>query len=210
MSSVDGPDRVGWFGKIPALGDFVGRGLPVSLVRVWDAWLSAELTEARALLADGWAAAYRQAPTLCFLLGADLLDEHSWRGILLPSLDRVGREYPLMIAQCGRPDPTNDSARDWWTSLVPVGTRIRDSARSADAVDEALALFVRESVAERPAADVHSRDASRPIAVEPGKSAWWRTVGGELASELPADYDGLPRGAALRGLFGLVCTPAER
>ena len=44
------PERVGWFGKIPALGDFVTRHLPPSFVQPWDEWLSAELSEARLLL----------------------------------------------------------------------------------------------------------------------------------------------------------------
>jgi len=55
------PERVGWFGKIPALGDFVTRHLPPSFVQPWDEWLSAELSEARLLLADTWAETYQQA-----------------------------------------------------------------------------------------------------------------------------------------------------
>jgi type VI secretion system protein ImpM len=211
MSSSDRmPGRVGWFGKIPALGDFVGRGLPASLVRAWDAWLSAELLEARALLTEGWAAAYRQAPTLCFLLGADLLDGHAWQGILLPSFDRVGREYPLTIAQCRGPGPAQAQAANWWDSLVSVGNQVRESAPSADAVDEALAVFVRQSRADGQAVDPDTGPASRPIVVGPGRSAWWRFAAGELAEALPADFNGLPRAATLRGLFGLVPEPADR
>lgn len=211
MSSADcTPGSLGWFGKIPGLGDFVGRGLPASLVRNWDAWLSAELSEARALLAEGWAAAYAEAPALCFLLGAGLLDGHAWQGILLPSLDRVGREYPLTIAQCRGSQPTEGAPPPgWWGSLVSLGQRIRDCARSADAVDEALAVLVHPPLAGQPL-DPDPWGDSRPILVEPGKSAWWRFAAEEGAAPLPADFNGLPRGAALRELFGLTPGAVER
>ena len=54
--------RPGWFGKIPSLGDFASRRLPPTFVKPWDQWLSAELPEARFVLADAWPAIYEQAP----------------------------------------------------------------------------------------------------------------------------------------------------
>ncbi|HEY3786490.1 MAG TPA: type VI secretion system-associated protein TagF [Steroidobacteraceae bacterium] len=206
MSSAGpSPETVGWFGKIPALGDFVGRGLPASLLRPWDEWLSAELSEARALLAESWAASYRQAPTLCFVLGPGSLDGQAWQGILLPSVDRVGREFPLTIAQCRAPLAVEAPESPWWGSLVTLGQQIRESSRSADAVDEALGVFVRRSLP--PGQSVESDGWQTPphrAAMEPGKSAWWRFSAGPLAAGFPAAFDGLPRGAALRGLFGLA------
>ena len=96
------PDRPGWFGKIPSLGDFATRRLPGSFVEPWDEWLSAELSEARFVLGDTWPAIYEQAPISCFSLGLGTVDDHTWHGILVPSFDRVGRQFPLTIA-LGRP-----------------------------------------------------------------------------------------------------------
>lgn len=195
--------RLGWFGKIPALGDFVGRGLPASLVRPWDSWLSAELSESCQLLAERWADAYTHAPVLGFVLDATVIDGHGWQGILLPSRDRVGREFPLTIAQC-RPTSERmspDGARAapgpvWWEALLTVGRQVLRQCRTADGVDELLAGFV-------------SRHPANPMVepaalINPGQSAWWCFSAQESPTSAWAVFEGLPRGPALRRLLGFT------
>jgi len=51
----------GWYGKLPALGDFASRRLPPVFVEPWDRWLATGLSAWRD--ADpGWLEAYLGAP----------------------------------------------------------------------------------------------------------------------------------------------------
>jgi type VI secretion system protein ImpM len=110
----------GWFGKIPALGDFATRRLPVSFVTPWDEWLSSELSELRAQWEDEWSARFRRAPTLCFEIDAGVVDTHAWQGVIVASHDRVGREFPLTLAQS---DIAATGTVEWWAGLVATAGR---------------------------------------------------------------------------------------
>ena len=52
----------GFYGKVPALGDFVGRGLPASFVDPFDLWLRAGLAASRARLGESWRDRYLTSP----------------------------------------------------------------------------------------------------------------------------------------------------
>jgi len=115
-------DCAGWFGKIPTLGDFVRRNLPERFVETWDAWLSEELWQAQLLLSGDWSQTWRRAPMWYFGLGAEVVDERGWQGVLVPSVDRVGREFPLTIALSqGR--RTAARGAQWWGALGELARR---------------------------------------------------------------------------------------
>jgi type VI secretion system protein ImpM len=195
------PDIPGWFGKIPSLGDFAVRRLPPGFVKPWDEWLSAELSAARSILADDWAATYRQAPMLCFSLAAGVLDEHIWNGVLVPSFDRVGREFPLTIAQ-GRPQyPALAVERQWWAALATTGRRALEPGCGAEGLETALALLVEHQPAPGHAAEPDIQHMATPPAGTPvhttdilsrpgdGKSAWssWPADGNSAWWHWPGD-----------------------
>jgi len=90
--------RVCWYGKLPARGDFVGRGLPPRWRGDWDGWLQRGLALAattldRAELRERLAAF---APWRYLALPAP---GEIWCGIIAPSHDRVGRAFPLTLAE---------------------------------------------------------------------------------------------------------------
>jgi type VI secretion system protein ImpM len=89
---------VGLFGKLPARGDFVRGGLPGSFVAPWDAWLQRVLAASRARLAADWLPAWLEAPVWRFALAPGLCGEDAVLGVMLPSVDRVGRYFPLTLA----------------------------------------------------------------------------------------------------------------
>lgn len=93
-----GPQAPGWFGKLPALGDFASRRLPESFTAAWDAWLSRSLESSRAQLASRWLDTYLHGPIWSFALLPGSIDSSTWYGVMMPSVDRVGRYYPLTIA----------------------------------------------------------------------------------------------------------------
>jgi type VI secretion system protein ImpM len=88
----------GWYGKIPALGDFASRRLPPEFLTPWEDWLMTSLRSSRAALSDRWRDTFLQAPIWRFLLFPDVCGPSSWAGILMPNVDNVGRHYPLTIA----------------------------------------------------------------------------------------------------------------
>jgi type VI secretion system protein ImpM len=184
----------GWFGKIPSLGDFATRRLPRTFVEPWDQWLSAELPEARLVLADAWPATYSQAPISCFSLGLGTVDDQAWHGILVPSFDRVGRQFPLTIA-LGRPGhAAGTMARRWWGALVASGRRALEPACGADGVDEALAAALT--------AEPELDNSMGPATLEEGTSTWWAWSALDAADTVSSNTRGLPRGACFRKLLG--------
>lgn len=88
----------GFYGKIPLKGDFVSQRLPAAFVGPWDHWLQASLRDSQEALGDAWLELYLTSPIWRFVLGRQICDDNAWAGILMPSVDRVGRYFPLTLA----------------------------------------------------------------------------------------------------------------
>lgn len=107
------------YGKIPTLGDFIHRGLSQRQIEAWDEWLQGCMTESRHKLAEHWLDYYLEAPVWYFALGRGNIDQQSWVGILIPSVDRVGRYFPFSVMrpfQAGTPLDAMRRARDWFSA----------------------------------------------------------------------------------------------
>lgn len=92
----------GFFGKVPSRGDFVRGGLPADFVAPWDAWCQRMMSDSRNALGEVWEAAWLEAPVWCFALSPGACGEGAALGVWLPSVDRVGRYFPLTIAMAAR------------------------------------------------------------------------------------------------------------
>lgn len=90
-------DRIGFFGKLPTHGDFVGWGLPIELQRLIQDWLQQGLQLARDTLGETWPSAFKMTPPWRFIIEEGLWMSPALAGVLLPSVDRVGRAFPLII-----------------------------------------------------------------------------------------------------------------
>lgn len=88
---------IGLYGKLPSHGDFLQRGVADGFVNVWDEWLQAGLSSSRRELGDGWLDVYLTSPVWRFALASGVIGVSAWAGILMPSVDRVGRYFPLTI-----------------------------------------------------------------------------------------------------------------
>lgn len=88
---------VGAFGKMPSVGDFFRIDTPAGFVRVWDEWVQQGMLNAAQALGTGWDAAYMSAPIWRFTLSRGLAGPRSVLGVLMPSVDRVGRRFPLTL-----------------------------------------------------------------------------------------------------------------
>ena len=95
MSSTADP---GFFGKLPGLGDFVSRRLSREFIDRWDGWLQQAIAVSRDQLGEAWLDNYLISPVWRYVLSRGVCNDMPWAGILMPSVDRVGRYFPLTIA----------------------------------------------------------------------------------------------------------------
>lgn len=89
---------VGYHGKVPTHGDFVSRGLPNTFIGPWDVWLQEAIHTSRQQLGNNWLDYYLTSPLYRFVLSPGICGDSAWMGMLMPSVDRVGRYYPMTIS----------------------------------------------------------------------------------------------------------------
>jgi type VI secretion system protein ImpM len=92
----DGP-TVGLYGKLPCRGDFLRRRLSLGFVEPWDSWLQECLAQSRRQLQEHWLDAYLVSPVWRFALAGGSCGEGACAGVLMPSVDLVGRYFPLTL-----------------------------------------------------------------------------------------------------------------
>ena len=111
-----------WFGKIACLGDFASRRLPQEIVQVLDIWLARCVEASRGQLGLGWTDAYLTGPLWRFVLAPDVLDARWWFGVLMPSVDNVGRYFPLLLMCPSNHAPDDAAGLDqldrWFTHVA--------------------------------------------------------------------------------------------
>ncbi|MVW70258.1 MULTISPECIES: type VI secretion system-associated protein TagF [unclassified Bordetella] len=89
--------QLGWYGKIPASGDFVHRRLPRELIAWWDRWLQFGLAAVKQAPNDSASRSFATAPIWNFAIPSGPSGGAVQLGCLAPSRDRVGRAYPLCV-----------------------------------------------------------------------------------------------------------------
>ena len=175
----------GWYGKLPSLGDFASRRLPPLFVEPWDRWLAAGLASWRQR-DEAWLEVFLAAPTLRFALGAGLPFGKSpgYAGVLMPSVDRVGRYFPLTIV---RPRAAGEAQVPvaWLETLERLAVAALEGDWSAERLDAELGALDDEAA---PA------DAE-PAWPQRGRTLWWCERDGRMS--VPATMTGLPDAAAL-------------
>jgi type VI secretion system protein ImpM len=135
----------GWFGKIPNLGDFVSRRLPPEFVHDWDEWLQRGLLKMREDLGPDWLTSFLVAPVRRFWLAPGVLGSAGWAGVLMPSVDNVGRHFPLTIAAVLAIDEPERSlaaalhAGDWFNAIDNAARKVLDVHFTADDLEHELA-----------------------------------------------------------------------
>jgi type VI secretion system protein ImpM len=113
--------RCGLFGKVPAKRDFIAINAPRGFLEVWEPWMQGGLSASRQELGGAWQEAFLHAPIWRFWLGAGLCGQ-AIAGAFMPSLDGVGRYYPLTVFACAGeagavPPPELDSQDAWFAAL---------------------------------------------------------------------------------------------
>ncbi|UXH76141.1 type VI secretion system-associated protein TagF [Roseateles amylovorans] len=191
--------KIAWFGKLPALGDFVHRRLDIDTLERLDAWLSDGLTQRIRAAPEHWLDAYDRAPRWRFAWASGvLMTKGLWSGpvcgVLLPSRDRVGRRFPL-IALRPMTAPMSPAAHEWLSGLESVLCLAVSEAWSVAQLEASLALL--DSIAPLHA-DRAAVSHGRP---PPGRTFW--AASPVSAGEEPtwSGHRGLPAGPAFARLI---------
>jgi len=90
--------HIGYYGKLPHRGDFVRFNLPKTFLNVWDDWMQGILIQGEQQHGDSWGTIYSHCPGYRFALDENLAGAQGWAGVVLPSVDKVGRRFPFCIA----------------------------------------------------------------------------------------------------------------
>lgn len=179
-------DVPGWYGKLPSLGDFASRRLSPLFIEPWDRWLASGLASWRESDTD-WLDAFLAAPTWRFALGAGIPFDASpgYTGVLMPSVDRVGRYFPLTVARPkGRYEV--EVPASWLRGIEERAVAALHDDWSAERFDAELGSL--EEV-----------DDAGPPWPDAGQTLWWHECDGELSA--PVTLVGLPESGDLARLL---------
>jgi type VI secretion system protein ImpM len=133
----------GWFGKVAALGDFSARRLPPEFVQRCDDWLSRGVQTSRQQLGERWLQTYLHAPLWRFAWSPGIAGPQWWMGVMMPSVDNVGRYFPLVVAHpspCA-PDSGSDQTalQRWMDHVAHAAMRTLQPGSSVDSFEAELA-----------------------------------------------------------------------
>src|SRR5580765_9612 len=101
--------QVGFYGKLPSHGDFLRRRVSDAFVDAWDAWLRECLAASRTVLGARWLNVYLTSPAWRFICAAGSCGPAPVIGLMVPSVDRVGRYFPFTLV-ANLPDDVNPIA----------------------------------------------------------------------------------------------------
>ncbi len=199
----------GYFGKVSTHGDFVTRGLPPQQVQAWDAWLQACVQASQDRLGTAWLERYLTSPVWRFAIAPGVLGPAGLGGVMMPSVDRVGRYFPLMLGAPGGP-----ALLDWFHGQAAWYDAIEDLARAS--LDAGFALARFDGAPEpKPGAGVEAgmtpaaawrlplkEDLTAAVANAAlrGHSLWW-TEGGPLVEPSVLVCRGMPQATGFAAML---------
>lgn len=113
----------GFYGKLPSHGDFLSRRLPRQFIEPWDHWLQGCVAASSEQLGKNWLDSFLFSPVWQFGLPPGLCGEDAWAGVLMPSVDKVGRYFPLTLAAKVKTTQLRqlfDPACGWFAALTQL------------------------------------------------------------------------------------------
>ncbi|TPL75578.1 type VI secretion system-associated protein TagF [Mesorhizobium sp. B2-3-13] len=129
----------GFYGKMPATGDFVTRRLPADFVRAWDRWLAQHIVPLFGM--ETWS----QGMALRFLAGP--ISFGPSMGVIVQSADRVGRQFPLsVVARLSEAPLTLAYADAWFDGVETAAFAAQRGELAPDELDAALSALPVPSV----------------------------------------------------------------
>jgi type VI secretion system protein ImpM len=88
----------GFYGKLPARGDFLSRGLAQSFIDPLEGWMQLAIAKSRAALGVEWLDRYLTCPIWRYAFSRGVCGDAAYVGIMMSSVDSIGRYFPFTIA----------------------------------------------------------------------------------------------------------------
>ena len=206
------------YGKLPARGDFVTRRFGRPFVEAWDEWLRSAVLASRESLKEHWLDIYLTSPVWRFALAAGCCGPNTILGVVLPSVDKVGRYFPLTLGCELAPGIELTGlivqAASWYRSVEALGLAALAPEFSIDVFEQPISLEI-ESAPEAPEAGApltapglhlplrSARGAELRRAYQPlsqGRTLWW-TSGSERVVPCLLICPGMPPSQAFTALL---------
>ena len=216
--------RCGLYGKLPAKRDFIAVAAPREFLAAWEPWLQGGISASRQQLGSGWQEAYLKAPIWRFWLGAGI-SGGTVLGALMPSVDGVGRYFPLCVFVRADPDeaiapPEVEGQEDWLSAAEDLLLSALAEDGSLEKLTELLGALPSPSPGTPVEAAIRARDGSLVATGSGGDLAgalsglrrqdharlyasttfWW-TVGGEGFAPLAVMAHKLPDPYVFTGML---------
>lgn len=198
--------RCGLFGKLAAKRDFIALFAPRAFLDAWEPWMQGSIAASRDRLGSGWQAAFLSAPIWRFWLGPEICGA-TVAGAFMPSLDGVGRYYPLTLFAYADPGfaiapPDIDAQNDWYHGAEDYLLTTLDKDTSFEQTTTALDQFAPPAATASSAAPdglvrvtdgtlaAHATDSALPdlfarlrtanfASIYSAASFWWTIGGGD-------------------------------
>ncbi|MEX0337399.1 MAG: type VI secretion system-associated protein TagF [Arenibacterium sp.] len=213
-------DGFGAFGKMPSVGDFFRINMPSGFVSGWDDWIQNAMLSAQEVLGQAFDQHYMSAPIWRFSLAAGLAGPQKMLGVLMPSVDRVGRRFPLTLASAvTTPGPApldHFSEKPLFERLEDLALEALDDAMTRDLLEERLTQIpppaLRSAAPLRHAGHTMVLTQGAPGDILPELASGLLTgkyatpsVWSAVVNNVPRLMicDGLPNGSNILGLFHL-------
>jgi type VI secretion system protein ImpM len=209
-SQAQEPVAAGWYGKLPSLGDFASRRLHHGFIEAWDHWLADGLATWREREPAAWLQRYLHSPSWRFVLAPGVLPAPvatgCWVGVLMPSVDRVGRYFPLTLA-LHRPTLPQSPAEAaallrWLQQLNDVALDALDEDWDAEQLETALLRLGPPAAPDADGATCSVSDAPAQTLLQGlTRQACWTYADAQGAAHTHTTR-GLPRGPDFEALLG--------
>jgi len=130
----------GYFGKLPMRGDFIQRNMSAEFIHTWDNWLQSVIATSRHNLGHQWLNHYLVSPIWHYLIPQQA--QTYQLGVMLPSVDKVGRYFPFTISV--NVTPQSDAAQiikkncDWFSMAENIALQALDESINYDQLNSII------------------------------------------------------------------------
>jgi len=181
MNEVALAPRLGFFGKLPARGDFVTRRLTRDFTDPWDGWLQDAIAMSAEQLGEDWLDSYLTAPIWRFLLSSGVCGQMPMLGVMMPSVDRVGRYFPLTLAvalaDTAAPAKAMLTAAAWFDEVEQLALSALEEDADLDRIDQEAEAIAAPSPEHPDGASFHT---DRAVSVELGDASGAEAAAGAI------------------------------
>lgn len=137
-------NQIGYFGKVPCLGDFLNKNVDTQFTQPWDHWLQTGITALRAKFNGHADEILLTFPMWRFFVRAGTFDQYHWVGVFTPSADRVNRIFPFTVVarlEASAIDQITSDSLQRWLSAVQAATQTLIADDNLTAFERSLGVL---------------------------------------------------------------------